>query len=194
MKRFGLILVAAVSFLGAESVTAAFIFRAGDSVWVDGKRYTWEEWKKIRDDPELVKQSQEAPAPQAKPVPPGEPRAAACTTAIYYDEFPSEDERFQCTAGLGALTREQILEKGWKVDFIEKVPPPAGQPAQSPRGMPLYLYKLVVSRSMAYEQPAPSPKSPAPSSPKRPGIDTLCLNDCLGSGASKVLCEGRCSY
>ena len=194
MKRTGLALAfAAGLFLVASPALSAFIFRAGDSVWVDGKKYSWEEWKKIRDDPELVKQSQQPEA--AKPAAPAAgPRAAACTTAIYYDEFPSEDERFQCTAGLGALTREQILEKGWKVDFIEKVPPPAGQPAQSPRGMPLYLYKLVVSRSMAYEQPAPSPKSPAPSSPKRPGIDTLCLNDCLGSGASKVLCEGRCSY
>ncbi len=131
---------------------AAFIFRAGDTVWVDGKRYSWEEWKKIRDDPELVKQSQQAPAtstavPQPEPVKAvSGPRAAACTTAIYYDEFPSEDEQFQCTAGLGALTREQILEKGWKVDFVEKIPPPSGQPAQSPRGLPLYLYKLVISR------------------------------------------------
>ncbi len=130
---------------------AAFIFRAGDTVWVDGKRYSWEEWKKIRDDPERVKQSQQAPAAsQSAPEPAKSaaagPRAAACTTAIYYDEFPSEDEQFQCTAGLGALTREQILEKGWKVDFVEKIAPPSGQPAQSPRGLPLHLYKLVISR------------------------------------------------
>src|SRR5207245_4823703 len=118
---------------------AAFIFRVGDTVYVDGKQYSWEEWKKIRDNPESLKQPQPAAAPTA-------PRAAACTTAIYYDEFPSEDESFQCTAGLGALTREQILEKGWKVDFVEKIPPPYGQPAQSPRGLPLYLYKLVISR------------------------------------------------
>jgi hypothetical protein len=160
---------------------------------VDGKRYTWEEWKKIRDDPELVRQSQEGLL-QAKPIPPGEARAASCTTAIYYDEFPSDDERFQCTAGLGALTREQILQKGWKVDFVEKVPPPAGQPAQSPRGMPLNLYKLVLSRTAVYDAPAPAPKSAPASNPKRPGIDTLCLNDCLGSGARKELCEARCSY
>jgi hypothetical protein len=127
---------------------AAFIFRSGDSVWVDGKRYTWEEWKKIRDDPELVKQSQGAAALQPDPAKPaaGEPRAASCATAIYHDEFPSEDERFQCTAGLGELTRQQILEKGWKVDFVEKIPPPSGLPAQSPRGLPLYSYKLVISR------------------------------------------------
>jgi len=143
----------AIGFLVAvasSSATAAFIFRVGDAVWVDGKRYSWEEWKKIRDDPEVVKQSQQAPAATqgssepAKPV--SGPRAAACTTAIYYDEFPSEDEQFQCTAGLGALTREQILQKGWKVDFVERIPPSTGQPAQSPRGLPLYLYKLVISR------------------------------------------------
>lgn len=131
----------------------AFIFRVGDTVYVDGKQYKWEEWKKIRDDPELRKQAesqaaaQPSPAQQAAPPTPAlGPRAAACTTAIYYDEFPSEDERFECTQGLGSLTREQILEKGWKVDFIEKIPPVPGQPAQSPRGLPLYLYKLVISR------------------------------------------------
>ena len=138
VKRFSLFLASLV-LLAAASAEAAFIFRAGDTVWVDGKRYSWEEWKKIRDDPELLKQSQPASAV------PG-PRAAACTTLIYYDEFPSEDQRFQCTAGLGALTREQILEKGWKVDFVEKIPPPPDQPAQSPRGLPLNLYKLVISR------------------------------------------------
>ncbi len=125
--------------IAAPPAMAAFVFRVGDTVYVDGKRYSWEEWKKIRDNPESTKQSQPAAAT------PG-PRAAACTTIIYYDEFPSEDERFQCTAGLGALTREQILEKGWKVDFVEKIPPPPDQPAQSPRGLPLYLYKLVISR------------------------------------------------
>src|SRR5437667_7295011 len=118
---------------------SAFIFRVGDTVYVDGKQYSWEEWKKIRDNPESLKQPQPAAAPTA-------PRAAACTTAIYYDEFPSEDESFQCTAGLGALTREQILQKGWKVDFVEKVPPPSDQQAQSPRGMPLFKYKLAISR------------------------------------------------
>ncbi len=125
----------------APPALAALIFRVGDTVYVDGKQYTWEEWKKIRDNPEALKQSQ--PAASA---PVAGPRAAACATAIYYDEFPSEDESFQCTAGLGALTREQILQKGWKVDFVEKIPPPSDQPAQSPRGLPLYLYKLVISR------------------------------------------------
>ncbi len=140
MKRLFLALPLALAIV-APPALAAFIFRVGDAVWVDGKRYSWEEWKKIRNDPEALKQSQ-----PAAPVPAAGPRAAACATVIYYDEFPSEDERFQCTAGLGALTREQILEKGWKVDFVEKIPPPSDQPAQSPRGLPLYLYKLVISR------------------------------------------------
>src|SRR5439155_21025539 len=122
----------------APPATAVFVFRVGDTVYVDGKRYSWEEWKKIRDNPELRE-----PQPGAAPA---VPRAAACTTAIYYDEFPSEDERFQCSADLGMLTRGQIMEKGCKVDFVEKVPPPSDQQAQSPRGMPLYKYKLVISR------------------------------------------------
>ena len=139
-------LAVAMSLMLVESsAVAAFIFRAGESVWVDGKRYTWEEWKKIRDDPELVKQSQETAVSKPQPAP-GEVRAATCATAIYHDEFPSDDEPFQCTGGLGALTRQQILEKGWKVDLIEKIPPPSGQPTQSPRGLPLFSYKLVISR------------------------------------------------
>jgi len=122
----------------APQASAAFVFRVGDTVYVDGKRYSWEEWKKIRDNPEL-REPQPAPAPAG-------PRAAACTTAIYYDEFPSEDERFQCSADLGMLTRGQIMEKGWKVDFVEKIAPPSDQQAQSTRGMPLFKYKLVISR------------------------------------------------
>ena len=194
MKRTALALASALGLLLlASPALAAFIFRAGDAVWVDGKRYSWEEWKRIRDDPEFVKQSQEGEAAKSAAAPAG-PRAAACTTAIYYDEFPSEDERFQCTGGLGALTREQILRGGWKVDFIEKIPPPLGQPAQSPRGLPLNLYKLVISRSSGSDQFAPIPRDlPRPTPPSR-AVDTLCLNDCLGSGGSKELCEDRCGY
>ena len=139
MKRLFLALLLAA--VVTPPALAAFIFRVGDTVYVDGKQYSWEEWKKIRDNPEALKQSQ-----PAAPAPVAGPRAAACTTAIYYDEFPSEDERFQCTAGLGVMTRGQIVEKGWKVDFVEKLQPPSDQPSQSPRGMPLYLYKLVISR------------------------------------------------
>ncbi len=142
MKRFRLLLaLAAALSIVAPPAFAAFIFRAGDTVYVDGKRYSWEEWKKIRDNPESQTQSQPAAA-----APVAGPRAAACTTVIYYDEFPSEDERFQCSADLGMLTRGQIMERGWRVDFVEKIPPLPSQPAQSPRGLPLYLYKLVISR------------------------------------------------
>lgn len=140
MKRWFLALPLALA-AAASPALAALIFRVGDTVYVDGKQYSWEEWKKIRDNPEALKQSQ--PAASA---PVAGPRAAACTTAIYYDEFPSEDEQFQCSAGLGTLTREQILQRGWKVDFVEKIPPLPGQSAQSPRGLPLNLYKLVISR------------------------------------------------
>jgi len=125
----------------APPALAVFVFRAGDTVYVDGKRYTWEEWKKIRDT------YQQQPTPTAAVSVPSEaPRAASCITTIYYDEFPSQDERFQCTSGLGAVTREEILQRGWKVDLIEKIPTTPGQPAQSPRGLPLFLYKLVISR------------------------------------------------
>jgi len=125
----------------APPAMAVFVFRAGDTVYVDGKRYSWEEWKKIRDT------YQQQPTPTAAVSVPSEaPRAASCITTIYYDEFPSQDERFQCTSGLGALTREEILQRGWKVDLIEKIPTTPGQPAQSPRGLPIFLYKLVISR------------------------------------------------
>jgi hypothetical protein len=170
--------------IAAPPALAAFIFRVGDTVYVDGKRYGWEEWKKIRDNPDAPTQSQTA-APAAGA------RAAACTTAIYYDEFPSEDERFQCTAGLGALTREQILEKGWKVDFVEKIPPPNDQPSQSPRGLPLHLYKLVISRYGEYRSESPQQRTPSSISRR---IDALCMNDCLGSGGTKEVCEDRCTY
>ena len=39
-----------------------------------------------------------------------------------------------------------------------------------------------------------SPSDPPGSPPRRPGMDTLCFNDCLGSGAKKEFCEDRCSY
>jgi len=137
--------------VAAPPAMAVFVFRVGDTVYVDGKRYSWEEWKKIRDSYQLpeapaAKTADTVAAAPAAAAPVAGPRAAACTTAIYYDEFPSEDERFQCSADLGMLTRGQIMEKGWKVDFVEKVPPPSDQQAQSPRGMPLFKYKLVISR------------------------------------------------
>ncbi len=142
MKRIVCVAVLLAALCAAAPpAMAVFVFRAGDTVYVDGKRYSWEEWKKIRDT------YQQQPTPTAAVSVPSEaPRAASCITTIYYDEFPSQDERFQCTSGLGALTREEILQRGWKVDLIEKIPTTPGQPAQSPRGLPIFLYKLVISR------------------------------------------------
>jgi len=109
---------------------AGVVFRVGDTVYVDGKQYSWDEWKNMR----------EAAAANPQPTKPAAAaglRAASCTTAIYYDQFPSEDERFECSGGLGALTREEILRAGWKIDFVDKI---AGEKAG------VYKYKLVISR------------------------------------------------
>ncbi len=136
-----------VVFVSAAPLAMAqFVVRAGDSVYVDGHKYPLEEWKKIRDHYQPASSSTPPTAMAAARDSAGAnaPRAASCTTSIYYDEFPAEDERFTCTQGLGALTREEILRGGWKVDFIDKLPAPAGK--QSARGLPLYQYKLVISR------------------------------------------------
>jgi hypothetical protein len=110
---------------------AGVVFRVGDTVYVDGKQYSWEEWKKIRDTAAV----EPMPTPKAAENP--AVRAASCITRIYYDQFPSEDERFDCSGGLGALTREEILRAGWKIDFVDKI---AGEKAG------VYKYKLVISR------------------------------------------------
>jgi hypothetical protein len=155
MKRSLFLLALVCVALAAPA--RALVFKVGDTVYADGKEYTWEEWKKIRDHPELRQQAASAPAASMTPgtsttpaaagsSASAAPRAASCTTPIYYDEFPKDNEEFQCSAGLGTLTRGQILERGWKIDFIEKLPPPTGQPATSARGLPLSLYKLVISR------------------------------------------------
>src|SRR6266571_6064709 len=135
--RSALLLVTLCS--AAPPALAVFIFRMGDTVYVDGKQYSWEDWKKIRDSyqPEAPGPAETArAAPAVAAIPAQEPRAASCVTGIYYDEFPSEDERFKCSAGLGTLTREEILRSGWKIDLIEKIPSPAGSPSQSARGLP----------------------------------------------------------
>lgn len=146
--RSGLAALVVVGFALAAPAAHAFVFRIGDTVYVDGKQYSWDEWKKIRDtyQREAPPKSTE-PVAMVKPVPASaadSPHAASCSTSIYYDEFPPDDERFECSAGLGALTREELLRQGWKVDLIEKIPSAGGQP--SPRGLPLYRYKLVISR------------------------------------------------
>jgi len=129
--------------LGAPAAQA-FVFRVGDTVYVDGKQYSWEEWKKVRES--YGKNEGEALA-TAKPQPAvvdDKPRAGSCMTRGYYDEFPADDERFDCTAGLGLQTRDELLKGGWKIDLIEKVP--ASAESRSSRGLPLFKYKLVISR------------------------------------------------
>lgn len=176
--------IAALLLVFAAEASAAFIVRIGDVVYVDGTKYDWTEWKKIRD---TYQPASMAPAASGQ-----EPLAATCVTGIYYDEFPSDDERFHCSAGLGSLTRDEILRRGWKVDLIEKIPPPSGSPSQSPRGRPVSLYKLVISRSGA---PAPriEPIVPAGASTARRTTDMLCMQDCEGNGATRTFCEDRCS-
>jgi hypothetical protein len=148
LKRLFLLLALPIALtLAPLPAAAAFVFRVGDKVYVDGKEYTLEEWQRIRGNTDAAEPPvTKGPATQAVPAAPGGARAAVCTSAIYYDEFPNEDERFNCSLGLGSLTREQILQNGWKVDFVEKIPPIPGQPERSPRGLPLHLYKLVISR------------------------------------------------
>jgi len=114
---------------------AALVFRIGDTVFVDGQRYSWEEWKKLRDSDRREAAPAALPAADVSSV-----RAASCVTSIHYAEFPSDDERFECSSGLGALTRDEIVRRGWRIDYVEKVPT-----AQS-SGVQLYKYKLIISR------------------------------------------------
>lgn len=160
-RTLGCVVIAAGLALSSSAAFARTVMRVGDTVIVDGKVYTMEEWEKIRDNPD----AQPAPssAPQADRQPAGSgagtagapavrtaqvagPRAAACKTSRMFDEFPDDNVKFTCSAKLGDLTREEILDRGWKVDLIEKLPAPAGAPSTSSRGLPLNYYKLVISR------------------------------------------------
>ena len=181
------VLLLTLCVLAADAM-AAFIVRVGDTVYVDGTKYDWEEWKKIRDTYQ--------PAAVTATVPGKEALAATCVTTIYYDEFPSDDERFQCSSGLGALTREEILRGGWRVDLIEKIPPPAGNPLQSVRGLPLSLYKLVISRSgvTRVAPPAVPPAAPAGAVRVQRTNDLHCMQDCLGASGTREFCEDRCTH
>src|SRR5437879_10130483 len=107
MKRIVCVaMLLAALCIAAPPAMALFVFRAGDTVYVDGKRYSWEEWKKIRDT------YQQQPTPTAAVSVPSEaPRAASCITTIYYDESPSQDDRFQCNSDLGAMPREDSLHR-----------------------------------------------------------------------------------
>lgn len=176
----------------ASPALAVFIFRVGDTVYVDGKQYSWEDWQKVRDT-----YQPEATAPAALQATAPGPRAASCISSIYYDQFPSDDERFSCSAGLGALTRDEILTSGWKIDLIEKIPSPAGGPQQSPRGLPLSLYKLVISRDPAARavpvEPAPQSAEPGPARKAPRREDSLCMDDCLGAGGLRGFCQERCT-
>jgi hypothetical protein len=190
MMRFcGSALLAMTLCAAAPPALAVFIFRVGDTVYVDGKQYRWEEWKKVRDT-----YQPEAPAPTAPQAATPGPRAASCVSSIYYDEFPSDDDRFSCSAGLGALTRDEILKSGWKIDLIEKIPSPAGSPQQSPRGLPLSLYKLVISRDPAVPAlPVQQRAEPATARKALRREDSMCMDDCLGLGGLRSFCQERCT-
>lgn len=156
------LLMAAIAILAYAPARADIVMRVGDSVYVNGHRYSREEWEKINSGaaptsaekapPSAEKDANAAPvAPPASKAPAAAseiqgPRAAACRTTRRYDEFPDPGEKFACDASLGSLTREEILRLGWKIDLIEKLPAPAGEPATSARGLPLSSYKLILSR------------------------------------------------
>jgi hypothetical protein len=115
--------------LAAPPAAAALVLQIGDTVYVDGKEYTVEEWAKVRDS--RAAQPQSSPSDSAA-------RAASCITAAAYDQFPADEERFDCTAGLGSQTRDELIRAGWKIDFVDKIPA-AGSASR-------YRYKLVISR------------------------------------------------
>jgi hypothetical protein len=41
---------------------------------------------------------------------------------------------------------------------------------------------------------SPSDRGATPHRPASSGIDTLCMDDCLGAGGNKDFCEDRCTY
>jgi hypothetical protein len=121
--------------IAAQPAMAALVFRIGDTVYVDGQRYSWDEWKKLRDSDRREAAPAAIPAADITAV-----RAASCVTPMHYAEFPSDDERFDCSGGLGALTRDDIMHRGWRIDYVEKVP------TTQASGVQLYKYKLILSR------------------------------------------------
>jgi len=54
-------------------------------------------------------------------------------------------------------------------------------------------FSVVLLALLAACSSSPSSQSPAPAA-KRPGVDVLCLNDCLGNGGTKDFCDARCNY
>jgi len=55
------------------------------------------------------------------------------------------------------------------------------------------LIALAVAGCSYFPDRSGSPQRGASPSASR-GIDTLCMNDCLGSNGTKEFCEDRCSY
>lgn len=152
VRLLSTVLMAACLWAVAIPSFARFVFRVGDTVYVDGKQYSWEEWQRIRNQPEPSEAAAQAPSPAAPSPKPAKAvagrgsHAASCEATVYHDEFPPDDEKFDCSEGLGARTRAELAREGWRVDFVDKLPPPSGEPATSPRGLPLFRYKLVISR------------------------------------------------
>lgn len=88
--------------------------------------------------PQSVAALPAATPPQAAAAPAPVLRAASCKTTHFYQEFPGEDEKFDCGA-VGRLTRQEMLEQGWKIDLVEKLPAVAGQATPN-------AYKIILSR------------------------------------------------
>ncbi len=57
----------------------------------------------------------------------------------------------------------------------------------------IILIALAVVGCSYFPSRSEAPRPVTSSSTSR-GIDTLCMNDCLGSGATKEFCEDRCTY
>lgn len=135
------------------------VFVIGDMAIVDGHRVSKEEYdvavangtvnQFIAQVDARYAAPQPAPAavatvaPVAVPVAVAGPRAAVCDTVRGYAVYPGDSAVFKCNAGLGQLTRGQLLAQGWRVDMMEKTPVP-GQAAND--GAPLYVYQLILSR------------------------------------------------
>ena len=56
------------------------------------------------------------------------------------------------------------------------------------------LLALLAACSSSPDRSASPSQPQAAPIPKRPGVDMLCLNDCLGNGGRKEFCEDRCNY
>lgn len=156
-------LLAGCAGLNTGFTTGDGIFIVGDTAYIDGHpipktQYEAAEAKGTL--PQLRAQlAQAATAPAVKKVAnaatpiqaslpesvvAGGIRTAICDSFDVYDAYPGDNVLFSCTAGLGNLTRTQLLTEGWKIDLMEKIPAGAGR--TSSRGLPLFAYKLVLSR------------------------------------------------